>query len=54
MSDNVDLNGDLAYETTAHRVRAKLSYIRRLSSLAVALTGEAASDGSESSDNAQA
>jgi hypothetical protein len=46
MSDNVDLNGDLAYETTAHRVRAKLSYIRRLSSLAVALTGEAASDGS--------
>ena len=46
MSDNVDLNGDIAYETTAHRVRGKLSYIRRLNSLAVALTGEAASDGS--------
>ena len=46
VSDNVDLNGDLAYETTTNRVRAKLSYVRRLSSLAVALTGEAASDGS--------
>ena len=38
--------GDLAYETTAHRARARLSYVRRLSSIAVALTGEAASDGS--------
>jgi hypothetical protein len=46
VSDNVDLNGDLVYETSSNRVRAKLSYVRRLSSLAVALTGEAASDGS--------
>ena len=45
-SENVDLEGDLVYEATAHRARAKVSYIRRLSSLAVALTGEAASDGS--------
>jgi hypothetical protein len=45
-SENVDWEGDLVYEATAHRARAKVSYIRRLSSLAVALTGEAASDGS--------
>jgi hypothetical protein len=45
-SENVDLEGDLVYEATTHRARAKLSYIRRLSSMAVALTGEAASDGS--------
>ena len=45
-SENVDWDGDLAYETTAHRVRARLSYVRRLSTMAVALTGEAASDGS--------
>jgi hypothetical protein len=45
-SENVDWDGDLAYEATSHRVRAKLSYVRRLSSFAVALTGEAASDGS--------
>jgi hypothetical protein len=46
MSDNVDLDGDLAYETVSNRVRAKLSYVRRLSTMAVALTGEAATDGS--------
>ena len=45
-SENVDWEGDLVYEATAHRARAKVSYVRRLSSLAVALTGEAASDGS--------
>ncbi len=45
-SENVDLEGDLVYESTSHRARARVSYIRRLSSLAVALTGEAASDGS--------
>ena len=45
-SENVDLEGDLVYEATTHRARARVSYIRRLSSLAVALTGEAASDGS--------
>ncbi|MFL6735659.1 MAG: hypothetical protein ACJ8F4_01195, partial [Sphingomonas sp.] len=46
LSDNVDLDGDLAYEATAHRLRGKLSYVRRLSTMAVALTGEAATDGS--------
>ncbi|HEY7005170.1 MAG TPA: carboxypeptidase-like regulatory domain-containing protein [Sphingomicrobium sp.] len=45
-SENVDWEGDLVYEATAHRARARVSYIRRLSTLAVALTGEAASDGS--------
>lgn len=45
-SQNVDWDGDLVYESTSHRARAKLSYIRRLSSFAVALTGEAATDGS--------
>jgi hypothetical protein len=45
-SENVDWEGDLVYEATTHRARARVSYIRRLSSLAVALTGEAASDGS--------
>jgi hypothetical protein len=45
-TENVDWDAGLAYEATAHRARARLSYVRRLSSLAVALTGEAASDGS--------
>ena len=45
-SDNVDWDADLIYETDSHRANAKLSYIRRLSSFAVALTGEAATDGS--------
>ena len=45
-SDNVDLDGDLVYEGPAHRERAKLSYIRRFNRLALALTGEAATDGS--------
>ena len=45
-SDNVDWDGDLVYESTAHRANAKISYVRRFSSMAVALTGEAATDGS--------
>jgi hypothetical protein len=45
-SDKADWDGDLVYEATNHRARAKISYIRRLSSFAVALTGEAATDGS--------
>jgi hypothetical protein len=44
--ENVDWEGDLAYDTLTHLGRARVSYIRRLSSLALALTGEAASDGS--------
>ncbi|HVU31423.1 MAG TPA: hypothetical protein VHE36_13585 [Sphingomicrobium sp.] len=46
LNDKVDLDGDLAFETAARRVRARLSYVRRMSTMAVALTGEAASDGS--------
>ena len=45
-SENVDWEGDLIYETTQHRARARVSHIRRFNSMAVALTGEAASDGS--------
>jgi hypothetical protein len=44
-SDNVDWEGALTYEAESHRGRARVSYVRRLSSMAVALTGEAASDG---------
>lgn len=44
--ENVDWEGDLAYDTLTHLGRARVSYIRRLSSLALALTGEAGSDGS--------
>jgi hypothetical protein len=44
--ENVDWEGDLAYDALTHVARARVSHIRRLSSLALALTGEAASDGS--------
>ena len=45
-SENVDWDGDLFYDNGSHRVNAKLSYIRRFGGFAVALTGEAATDGS--------
>jgi hypothetical protein len=45
-SDKVDWEGDLTYDAETHRARARISHIRRLNSLAIALTGEAASDGS--------
>jgi hypothetical protein len=45
-TDEVDWEGDLAYDAQSHRARAKISHVRRFDSLAVALTGEAASDGS--------
>ncbi len=44
--ENTDWEGGLAYEAPAGRVRGRVSHIRRLGSMAVALTGEAASDGS--------
>jgi hypothetical protein len=44
--ENTDWDGQLVYEGTAHRARARVSYIRRISTMAVALTGEAATDGS--------
>ena len=45
-SENVDWEGDLAYDAVDHRARARISHIRRFSTMAIALTGEAASDGS--------
>jgi hypothetical protein len=45
-SENVDWEGDLAYDAPSRRARAKISHIRRLNSMAVALTAEAATDGS--------
>ncbi len=44
--ENVDWDGDLIYDGTSHVGRARVSYIRRFRTIAVALTGEAASDGS--------
>ena len=43
-SENVDWQGDLAYDGAGKRGRARLSYIRRFDSLAVAVTGEGATD----------
>jgi hypothetical protein len=45
-SDKVDWEGELAYDAQARRGRARISHIRRLNSMAIALTGEAATDGS--------
>jgi hypothetical protein len=45
-SDKVDWEGELAYDSPAHRGRARISHIRRLDGMAIALTGEAATDGS--------
>jgi len=45
-SDHSDLEGALAYDGPEKRARARLSYIRRFDSVALAITGEAATDGS--------
>jgi len=45
-SDNVDWEGGLTYDSTVHQTRARISHIRRLDTMAIALTGEAATDGS--------
>ncbi len=45
-SENVDWEGEIAYDATTRRARARISHVRRLNSLALALTAEAASDGS--------
>lgn len=45
-SDNVDWEGALAYDARQGRGRARITHVRRLSSVAVAVTGEAATDGS--------
>ncbi len=45
-SDKADWEGALAYDGPQHRARARISHIRRLDGLALAITGEAATDGS--------
>jgi hypothetical protein len=44
--ENVDWEGAVGYDASGRRALGRVSYIRRLNSMAVALTGEAASDGS--------
>jgi hypothetical protein len=45
-SENVDWEGNLVYDARGGTARARVSHIRRLDSMALALTGEAATDGS--------
>lgn len=45
-SEHVDWEGNLVYDGNARQGRARISHIERLDRFAVALTGEAASDGS--------
>lgn len=45
-SERVDWEAGLAYDSDEGRTRARISHIRRLNSLALTLTGEAATDGS--------
>ena len=42
----VDWEGALAYEAGAKRARARISHVRRLNTMALSVTGEAATDGS--------
>jgi hypothetical protein len=44
-TDNTDWEGAVAYDSATKRTRARISHVRRLSTMAVALTGEAATDG---------
>lgn len=45
-SEHVDWEGALAYDAAAKRARARVSHIRRINTMALAVTAEAASDGS--------
>ncbi len=45
-SDHADWEGAIGYDAFAKRGRARITHIRRFSTMAVALTGEAATDGS--------
>lgn len=45
-SPNVDWEGTLAYDASEHRGRALVSHINRFKTMALAITGEAATDGS--------
>ena len=45
-SENADWEGAIAYDGAGHRGRVRLSHIRRFDTMGIALTGEAATDGS--------
>jgi len=45
-SEKADFEGAVAYDAQSRRSRARVTHIRRFDTMAVALTGEAASDGS--------
>ena len=45
-SEKADFEGAIAYDAQTHLSRARVTHIRRFDTMAVALTGEAASDGS--------
>jgi hypothetical protein len=45
-SDKVDWEAGLTYDGSDHRGRARITHVSRLDTMALALTGEAASDGS--------
>jgi hypothetical protein len=45
-SETTDWEGGVIYDAAANRGRARLTHVRRLNSVAIAVTGEAASDGS--------
>jgi hypothetical protein len=45
-TENADWEGTLAYDGDEHRARVGLTHVRRFRTMAIALTGEAATDGS--------
>jgi hypothetical protein len=45
-SDHVDWEGGVAYDALERRARARVSHVNRFNTMALALTGEAATDGS--------
>ena len=45
-SERVDWEGAVAYEAAAKRARARISHVRRIDTMALSITGEAATDGS--------
>ena len=45
-SDTADWEGVLAYDSSGHRGRVRISHVRRFDTMGIALTGEAATDGS--------
>jgi len=45
-SENADWEGALAYDGQGHKGRVRITHIRRLDTMGIALTGEAATDGS--------